>query len=60
MDDLYGDILALLPLLREGGHAAGARSLLKAMTEACNKGILHKNAANRAKSRLTLKVNAMA
>jgi small subunit ribosomal protein S20 len=27
---------------------------------ACRKGILHKNAANRYKSRLTLKVNALA
>ncbi len=27
---------------------------------ACRKGVLHKNAANRRKSRLTLKVNALA
>lgn len=36
MDDLYGDILALLALLRESGHGAEARSLLKAMTDVCN------------------------
>jgi hypothetical protein len=36
MDDLYGDILALLALLREAGHSAGARSLLKAMTDVCS------------------------
>lgn len=36
MDDLYGDILALLALLRETGHSTGARSLLKAMTDVCS------------------------
>ena len=47
-----------------GGNKAEAQSLLPAtlgtVDKAWRKGILHKNAANRAKSRLTLKVNAMA
>jgi small subunit ribosomal protein S20 len=33
---------------------------LGVVDRACKKGVLHKNAANRYKSRLTLKVNAMA
>lgn len=45
------------------GNKAEATTLLPitlgTMDKACNKGILHKNAANRYKSRLTLKVNAM-
>ena len=45
------------------GNKAEATTLLPltlgTMDKACNKGVLHKNAANRAKSRLTLKVNAM-
>ena len=32
---------------------------LGVVDKACRKGVLHKNAANRAKSRLTLKVNAL-
>lgn len=36
MDDLYGDVLALLALLRESGHAAEARLLLEALTHVCN------------------------
>lgn len=33
---------------------------LGVVDKACRKGVLHKNAANRMKSRLTLKVNALA
>ena len=33
---------------------------LGVVDKACRKGVLHKNAANRYKSRLTLKVNALA
>nr|WP_320133729.1 30S ribosomal protein S20 [uncultured Holophaga sp.] len=33
---------------------------LGVVDKACRKGVMHKNAANRAKSRLTLKVNALA
>ncbi|MBK8726489.1 MAG: hypothetical protein IPL96_10735 [Holophagaceae bacterium] len=36
MDQLYGDILALLPLLREGGQGASASALRGALTNACN------------------------
>jgi len=36
MDDLYGDILALLSRLRESGHPAEARLLLEALTNVCN------------------------
>lgn len=35
-------------------------STLGVVDKACRKGVLHKNAANRTKSRLTLKVNTMA
>ena len=35
-------------------------STLGVVDRACRKGVLHKNAANRYKSRLTLKVNALA
>lgn len=35
MDELYGDVLALLPLLRGAGHSEAARDLLSAMTDAC-------------------------
>jgi hypothetical protein len=36
MDELYGDILALLPLLRQAGQGEAARELLSAMTDACS------------------------
>ena len=36
MDDLYGDILALLSRLRESGHPTEARLLLEALTDVCN------------------------
>jgi len=46
------------------GDKAQAVSLLPGtlgvVDKACRKGVMHKNAANRAKSRLTLKVNALA
>ena len=45
------------------GNKAEAQSLLPTtlgmVDKACRKGVLHKNAANRYKSRLTLKVNAL-
>ena len=36
MDDLYGDILALLAHLRSSGHPEEARQLLEALTHVCN------------------------
>jgi small subunit ribosomal protein S20 len=46
------------------GDKAAATSLLPrtlgVLDKACRKGVLHKNATNRRKSRLTLKVNALA
>lgn len=36
MDELYGDILALLSRLRESGHGAEARHLLEALTHVCS------------------------
>ena len=36
MDQLYGDILDLLPLLREAGHRSSASALLGSLTNACN------------------------
>lgn len=36
MDELYGDILALLARLRESGHPAEARQLLEALTHVCS------------------------
>ncbi len=46
------------------GKKAEAATLLPltlgVVDRACKKGVLHKNAANRYKSRLTLKVNALA
>ncbi len=46
------------------GNKAEAQALLPktlgVVDKACRKGVLHKNAANRYKSRLTLKVNALA
>lgn len=48
----------------ESGNKAEATSLLPTtmgvLDKACRKGVLHKNAADRTKSRLTLKVNALA
>ena len=46
-----------------GGKKVEAAALLPitlgVVDKACRKGVLHKNAANRYKSRLTLKVNAL-
>lgn len=46
------------------GNKAEAQALLPktlgVVDKACRKGVLHKNAANRYKSRLTFKVNALA
>lgn len=46
------------------GNKTEAQALLPTtlgvVDKACRKGVLHKNAANRYKSRLTLKVNALA
>lgn len=36
MDELYGDILALLSRLRDSGHPAEARLLLEALTNVCS------------------------
>ncbi|MBK8726795.1 MAG: hypothetical protein IPL96_12315 [Holophagaceae bacterium] len=36
MDQLYGDLLALLPVLREAGLRAEATALLGSLTNACN------------------------
>lgn len=36
MDELYGDILALLARLRESGHPGEARHLLEALTDVCS------------------------
>lgn len=36
MDEILGQVLDLLPLLREAGREAEARALLKALTEGCN------------------------
>ena len=48
----------------EKGDGAAAKAALqaaeKSIGKASSKGVVHKNAANRAKSRLTLKVNALA
>lgn len=48
----------------ETGNKAEATALLPGtlglVDKACRKGVLHKNAANRHKSRLSLKVNALA
>lgn len=48
----------------EIGNKAEATALLPGtlglVDKACRKGVLHKNAANRYKSRLSLKVNALA
>ena len=45
------------------GNKSKAQALLPTtlgvVDKACRKGVLHKNAANRYKSRLTLKVNAL-
>jgi small subunit ribosomal protein S20 len=52
-----------LVVIHAGNKAAAAELLpttLGVVDKACRKGVLHKNAANRYKSRLTLKVNALA
>jgi hypothetical protein len=36
MDDILGQVLDLLPRLREAGREAEARALLKALTDGCN------------------------
>jgi len=55
-------IKRLLKVVSTGDKEAAAVLLprtLGIVDKACNKGVLHKNAANRRKSRLTLKVNAL-
>jgi len=52
-----------LVVVKAGDKAAATAllpSTLGVMDKACRKGVIHKNAANRYKSRLTLKVNALA
>ena len=52
-----------LVVVKAGNKVAAAELLpgtLGVMDKACRKGVIHKNAANRYKSRLTLKVNALA
>jgi small subunit ribosomal protein S20 len=56
-------IKRLLGVVSTGDKEAASALLprtLGIVDKACNKGVLHKNAANRRKSRLTLKVNALA
>lgn len=36
MDEILGQVLELLPRLREAGHGAEAHALLQALTEGCN------------------------
>jgi small subunit ribosomal protein S20 len=55
-------IKRLLGVVSTGDKEAASALLprtLGIVDKACNKGVLHKNAANRRKSRLTLKVNAL-
>ena len=52
-----------LTVVQTGNKTEAAALLpttLGVVDKACRKGVLHKNAANRYKSRLTLKVNALA
>ena len=52
-----------LGVIATGDKVAASALLPKTMgivDRACRKGVLHKNAANRRKSRLALKVNALA
>jgi small subunit ribosomal protein S20 len=56
-------IKRLLSVVSTGDKVAASALLPKTLgivDKACRKGVLHKNAANRRKSRLTLKVNALA
>ena len=56
-------IKRFLTVLASGNKAEATTLLPKTLgvvDKACRKGVLHKNAANRYKSRLTLKVNALA
>ncbi|MCL1908831.1 MAG: 30S ribosomal protein S20 [Holophagaceae bacterium] len=56
-------IKRFLGVLATGDKVAASSLLPKTLgivDKACRKGVLHKNAANRRKSRLTLKVNALA
>ena len=55
-------IKRLLGAVSAGDKAAATALLPKTIgivDKSCRKGVLHKNAANRRKSRLTLKVNAL-
>jgi len=55
-------IKRLLGVVSTGDKEAASALLprtLGIVDKACNKGVMHKNAANRRKSRLTLKVNAL-
>ena len=36
MDEILGEVLELLPLLRAAGREAEARTLLQALTDGCN------------------------
>jgi len=56
-------IKRFLGIISTGDKVAASAILpttLGVVDRACRKGVLHKNAANRYKSRLTLKVNALA
>jgi small subunit ribosomal protein S20 len=56
-------IKRFLGVVSTGDKAAASAVLpttLGIVDKACRKGVLHKNTANRYKSRLTLKVNALA
>jgi len=56
-------IKRFLGIISTGDKVAASAILpttLSVVDRACRKGVLHKNAANRYKSRLTLKVNALA
>lgn len=60
---LKSAVKKFLAVVSTGSKAEAAALLpatLGAVDRSCRKGVLHKNAANRAKSRLTLKVNALA
>ena len=52
--------LAVLATGKKADAAAALPTLLGVVDRAAKKGVIHKNAADRTKSRLTLKVNALA
>jgi small subunit ribosomal protein S20 len=60
---LKSAVKKFLSVIAAGNKAEATKLLpgtLGLVDKACRKGVMHKNAANRAKSRLTLKVNALA